>query len=116
MSEDLKTMQKATGHFVDGECPKCSTQFSINTRYPQKHCVGLVDHKYCMGEIVLKIEQNGCRKCGAEMLPSKAIVNKMTGRADFIGSKDVVTMSLDPRQPVLVDCLKCSKCGWSVSL
>jgi DNA-directed RNA polymerase subunit M/transcription elongation factor TFIIS len=63
----------------------------------------------------LKTAQNGCRKCDSEMLPSKAIVCRATGMSDFIGSKDVVTMSPDPRQPVLVDCLKCSKCGYSIS-
>jgi ribosomal protein L40E len=63
----------------------------------------------------LKTAQNGCRKCGAEMLPSKAIVCRATGMSDFIGSKDVVTMSPDPREPVLVDCEKCRSCGWSVT-
>jgi DNA-directed RNA polymerase subunit M/transcription elongation factor TFIIS len=62
-----------------------------------------------------KSTQNGCRKCGSEMKPSKAIVCHATGMSDIIGSKDVVTMSLDPRKPVLVDCLKCSKCGYSIS-
>jgi hypothetical protein len=56
-------------------------------------------------------QQNQCKKCQGEMKPSKAIVCRATGMSDFIGSKDVVTMSPDPRQPVLVDCLKCRKCG-----
>lgn len=60
-------------------------------------------------------EQNGCRKCGAEMKPGTAIINKMTGKPDFIGG-EVCTFSPDPRQTVLVDCLKCSGCGWSISL
>jgi ribosomal protein L37E len=60
-------------------------------------------------------QKNGCRKCGSEMLPSKAIVCRATGMSDFIGSKDVVTMSPNPKQHVLVDCLKCASCGWSVS-
>jgi DNA-directed RNA polymerase subunit M/transcription elongation factor TFIIS len=64
---------------------------------------------------VTKEQQNGCRKCGSEMIPSKAIVCRATGMSDFIGSKDVVTMSPDPRKPVLIDCLKCSKCGYSIS-
>ena len=63
----------------------------------------------------MKSEQNGCRKCGTEMKPSKAIVNKMTGKPDFIGG-EVCTVSPDPKQPVLVDCLKCTKCGWSVTI
>lgn len=60
-------------------------------------------------------QNNGCRKCGSEMRPGTAIVNKMTGISDFIGSKDVVTLSPDPKQPVMVDCLKCTRCGWSVT-
>lgn len=55
-----------------------------------------------------------CPKCGNEMKPSKAIVCRATGMADFADG-EVVTMSPDPKQPVLVDCLKCVNCGWSVS-
>ena len=61
-------------------------------------------------------QNNGCRKCGNEMRPSKAIVCKSTFHADFIGSKDVVTVSPDPRRFTLEDCLKCTSCGWSVTL
>jgi hypothetical protein len=62
-----------------------------------------------------KTLQNGCRKCGAEMLPGVALVNRLRGVPDFVGSKDVVTMSPDTKAPVRVRCLKCVKCGWSVS-
>jgi hypothetical protein len=55
-----------------------------------------------------------CKKCHGEMKPSKAIVTRASGIGDF-GKHDVVTMSPDPRQPILVDCMKCSKCGYSVS-
>lgn len=48
------------------------------------------------------------------MKPSIAIVNRATGMSDFVG-KEVVTMSPDPKRPVLIDVLKCAKCGYSVS-
>lgn len=55
----------------------------------------------------------GCRRCGGEMVPSKAIAQTYTGTPDFPG-KEVVTLS--PRGPGrLVDCLKCRQCGWSVT-
>lgn len=56
-----------------------------------------------------------CRKCGSEMKPSKAIECKLTGKPDFAGDKYACTVSPDPKQPMLVDCLKCASCGWSVS-
>lgn len=61
-----------------------------------------------------------CKNCGGAMKPSKAIVCRATGLADFLlsdylGGAEVMTMSLDPSQPVLIDCMKCEKCGWSVS-
>ena len=54
-------------------------------------------------------------KCGGKMKPSKAIVCKLTGYRDFPSDKYACTVSPDPRQPELVDCLKCEKCGWSVT-
>lgn len=54
-----------------------------------------------------------CRKCGGEMKPSKAIAQTLTGRPDFPG-KEVVTIS--PGGPGrLIDCMKCEKCGHSVT-
>ena len=110
MSE-LRTKQQASGHFVDSVCTKCSAPYYVNTRYPQVTCAALVDHQYCTGEIV---PVDNCKKCGGDMKPSKAIVCKATGTADFAGA-EVVTVSPDPRQPVLIDCSKCEKCGWSVT-
>lgn len=52
--EQMLAEQKASGHFVDGECLKCHAKFNINTRYPQTMCTSIVDHKYCMGEIEQK--------------------------------------------------------------
>ena len=41
-------------------------------------------------------QNNGCRKCGNEMRPSRDLVNRMTGRADFSRVGEVVSMSRDP--------------------
>ena len=55
----------------------------------------------------------GCRRCGGEMRPGKAIAETYTGTADFSG-KEIVTLS--PGGPgVIVDCLKCCRCGHSVT-
>jgi hypothetical protein len=49
--EQLLSEQRASGHFIDGECLKCHAKYYINTRNPQTVCAALVDHKYCAGEI-----------------------------------------------------------------
>ena len=54
-----------------------------------------------------------CKKCGGTMKPSKAIEQTYTGSPDFVGGP-VVTMSAGGPGK-LVDCLKCEKCGWSVT-
>lgn len=55
-----------------------------------------------------------CKRCGGPMEPSKAIAQTYTGMPDFPGDKHCVTLS--PGGPgVLVDCRKCSACGWSVT-
>lgn len=55
-----------------------------------------------------------CRRCGAEMRPGIALAQTLTaGAPDFHGS-DVVTIS--PGGPgAVIDCMKCSACGWSVT-
>lgn len=54
-----------------------------------------------------------CRRCGGKMKPSQAIGQTWTGLPDFPGG-DVVTLS--PGGPGrLIDCLKCEKCGHSIS-
>jgi hypothetical protein len=63
-----------------------------------------------------RAEKNGCRKCGAQMLPGVALVNRLIGVPDFIGDKSAVTVSPDPKQPVRLRCLKCTRCGWSVTV
>lgn len=60
------------------------------------------------------MEQRHCRKCNGDMRPSKAIEQTWIGMPDFIGTSHVATLS--PGGPGrLVDCLKCSVCGWSIS-
>lgn len=58
--------------------------------------------------------QMPCKKCGGEMKLGKAIMDTPTGIPDFIGSKEVVTMS-PGGQGKLIDCLKCSSCGYSTT-
>lgn len=56
----------------------------------------------------------GCRRCGGEMKPSKAIAQTFTGGGDFPGDNHCVTLS--PGGPgEMSDCLKCEKCGYSVT-
>jgi hypothetical protein len=55
-----------------------------------------------------------CPKCGGKRKLGTAIVNQVTGIDDFPGT--VSTMSPDPHQPKIIQCLKCEKCGFSVSL
>ena len=55
-----------------------------------------------------------CKKCGGTMHPGKAIEETLTGIPDFTGSKEVVTVSPGGTGK-LIDCIKCSSCGWSVT-
>lgn len=67
----------------------------------------------CDRDLSVWLADRHCRKCNGDMKPSKAMQETYTGRSDFIGGA-VVTMS--PGGPGrLVDCLKCSICGWSIS-
>jgi len=55
-----------------------------------------------------------CRKCGGTMIPGKAIEQTLTGTPDFPGDTRGITMS-PGGSGKLIDCLKCEKCGWSVT-
>lgn len=59
------------------------------------------------------VSEDKCRKCGGQMKPSKAIAQTYTGIADFPDG-EVVTMSAGGPGK-LIDCMKCVKCGWSVT-
>lgn len=55
-----------------------------------------------------------CRRCGGNMVPGLALAQTYTGLPDFPGDSRAVTMS--PGGPgKLVPCLKCVKCGHSVT-
>lgn len=55
-----------------------------------------------------------CKRCGGTMLRGHALQNTLTGYPDFTGSDSVVTVSrTGPAQ--VVPCLKCQRCGYSVS-
>jgi hypothetical protein len=56
-----------------------------------------------------------CKKCGGDMHEGKAIAQTLTGMPDFPGDKSPVTLSAGG-PGVLIDCLKCSKCGWSMTV
>jgi len=60
-------------------------------------------------------DHSACKKCGGTMLAGKAISQTLVGSPDFPGDIRGVTMS--PGGPgELMDCLKCEKCGWSITL
>lgn len=59
------------------------------------------------------LNNHACPKCPGNMLPGKALENILTGSPDFIGG-EAVTMSPSGRAK-LVDCLKCERCGFSVT-
>lgn len=55
-----------------------------------------------------------CKYCGHRMWPGIAMGQTFSGSPDFSGGP-VVTIS--PAGPgVLIDCLKCPQCGYSVSI
>lgn len=55
-----------------------------------------------------------CKKCGGKMKPGQAIEETLVGVPDFIGSKGVCTVSPGGKGK-LVDCWKCSVCGFSLT-
>lgn len=56
-----------------------------------------------------------CRKCGGEMREGVAMGQTVTGIPDFIGIDEVCTVSPGGAGKV-IDCMKCVKCGCSVTL
>ncbi len=56
-----------------------------------------------------------CKKCNGDMHPGKAIAQTLTGMPDFPGDRSAVTLSAGG-PGVLIDCLKCSTCGWSMTV
>ena len=63
---------------------------------------------------MVELANKKCKKCSGEMKEGVAIQNTLTGLPDFHGDKHAVTLS--PGGPGrLIDCMKCSACGWSVT-
>ncbi len=55
-----------------------------------------------------------CKRCGGNMLHGHALRNSLSGVPDFTGDPYPVTVS--PTGPaVVVPCLKCLSCGYSVT-
>lgn len=55
-----------------------------------------------------------CRKCGGEMRPGAATEQTWRAGVPDLGGDEIRTMN--PGGPGrIVECLKCSKCGWSVT-
>jgi hypothetical protein len=56
-----------------------------------------------------------CRKCGGQMLPGIAMGQTYSaGMPDFPGDEKAVTLSAGGPGKV-IEAMKCSKCGWSVT-
>lgn len=60
------------------------------------------------------VETKNCRKCGGLMQRSTAMQSTLTGVPDFPSDREAITLS--PGGPgKVVPCMKCNRCGWSVS-
>jgi hypothetical protein len=55
-----------------------------------------------------------CPRCKVLLKRGIALIPTYGGKPDFIGSKEVVTVSMVGCGKV-VNCLKCPKCGYSVN-
>lgn len=55
-----------------------------------------------------------CKPCGGEMKPGRAIAETLTGVPDFPDGEVCTVSAGGPGR--LIDCLKCSACGWSVTI
>lgn len=62
----------------------------------------------------MKHENNKCKKCGGTMNPGKAIEQTWVGTPEWPGEWRGVTMS-PGGSGKLIDCMKCEKCGWSIT-
>lgn len=64
---------------------------------------------------VLTTSVQTCRKCGGTMKPGKATRQTLVGgMPDFPGDKHATTLSAGGPGK-LIDCMKCERCGWSVT-
>lgn len=70
--------------------------------------MAIVERLNSVGEAVT------CRHCGGGMKPGKAIAQTWGGTPEWPGDP-IYTMSFEgPGR--LIDCLKCEKCGYSISV
>lgn len=106
--EAMKSCKWTYDWYDDSWDTQCDNKFSLIDGTPYENKMRFCC--YCGG----KLDQR-CRKCGGGMKPSKAIEQTYTsGMPDFHG--DDVGITISPGGPgKLVDCLKCEKCGWSVT-
>ena len=66
-------------------------------------------------EPVSGTEMNTCRRCKTPLTPGKAIMQTFRpGTPDFPGDTHAVTFSAGGPGRI-ADCMKCPKCGWSVT-
>lgn len=56
-----------------------------------------------------------CKKCHTKLKEGSALVNRLGGNPDFIGTKEVVTLSYNGKAD-LKSVLKCPKCGQSYTM
>jgi len=71
---------------------------------------------YDMWQIARAALKMTCKKCNGEMRLGQALEQTLiSGSPDFPGDKVGITMSAGGPGK-LVDCMKCSDCGWSIAL
>lgn len=68
-----------------------------------------------MTPAAIQDQSTTCRKCGGQMRPGIATGQTYTaGTPDFPGDEEAVTLSAGGPGKV-IEAMKCSKCGWSVT-
>lgn len=64
-------------------------------------------------KIIGRAIKDTCPECGGVMKIGIALEDKLSGMPDFIGSKEIVTLS-STGEVKLIEVLKCKKCGFSI--
>ena len=96
------------------QCARCSA-YSEPSGYSVSGSMNAMPYRVEGEACKWFVGKNACAKCGGQMKPSKAIAQTVTGIPDFPGDQHPTTLS--PGGPgKLVDCLKCEKCGHSVTI
>lgn len=110
-ASNMRELQRA---IATGEWPPRPTTGSHSEPPTPDRRTGPPDRRLARQELCSVVGEHGCQKCGAQMSPGIALENIPTGSPDFIGG-DVVTVSSSGRATI-VDCLKCERCGHSLSV